>query len=298
MPTAIAQARVYFERAIEVDAKRADAHAGLAQTLFAQHLSGRGREVIAAAKAAAHAATALDESFAPAWAALGYAILLADRDFKKADNAFLKAIALDPSLTTAHRHRAFAFAAIGKFVEAEREARAAVEIEPLSLGAHGDLLQMLLVARRYRQAVAEAKRAIELSATTSELWSVKGWAHFYLGEEKLAVEGLLESLRLWGTDTETLTHLARAHFEGGREMFFARGADLMETQRVMFVPRALDIAMLRTAAGDPDAAFAALDKAVERDDPALLLLPYLPHLDRLRNDSRFAALLERVRLVR
>jgi DNA-binding winged helix-turn-helix (wHTH) protein/tetratricopeptide (TPR) repeat protein len=298
LPTALAQARIYFEGAIAADATRADAHAGLAQTLFAQHLSGQGRDLILIAKTAAHAATALDANSAPAWAALGYATLLADRDFKKADIALLKAIALDPSLTSARRYRAFALASVGKFIEVEREARAAIEIDPLSLAARGDLLQMLLVARRYRQTVAEAKRAIDLSATVSEIWSARGWAHFYLGEEKLAVEALLQSLRLWGTDKATLTRLARAHHQGGFETFFARGADLLESQRVMFVPRALDIAMLRTAAGDADAAFAALDKAADRDDPLLLLVPFLPHLDRLRNDARFAALLERVRLVR
>ena len=118
------------------------------------------------------------------------------------------------------------------------------------------------------------------------------------GEEKRAVEALLRSLQLWGTDKATLARLARAHHEGGFAALFSRGADLLESQRVMFVPRPLDIAMLRTAAGEPDAAFAALDKAAERDDPILLLLPYLPHLDRLRNDARFAALMERVRPVR
>lgn len=65
----------------------------------------------------------------------------------------------------------------------------------------------------------------------------------------------------------------------------------------MFVPRPLDIAMLRAAAGDAPAAFAALERAAERDDPVLLLLPYLPHLDRLRNDARFTALIARTRLV-
>jgi len=78
----------------------------------------------------------------------------------------------------------------------------------------------------------------------------------------------------------------------------AAGADLFETQRVLFVPRAMDIAMLRAGAGQHDAAFAALDAAVEKGDPVLLLLPYLPHLDRLRNDPRFASLGERARPVR
>ena len=53
-----------------------------------------------------------------------------------------------------------------------------------------------------------------------------------------------------------------------------------------------------TMAGDPDRAFAALDAALDRDDPVLLLLPHLPHLDRLRNDPRFASALTRARPVR
>jgi tetratricopeptide (TPR) repeat protein len=201
-------------------------------------------------------------------------------------------------LTPARRYRAFALMAAGKFVEAEREARAAIEIEPLSLAARGDLLQVLIVARRYRQAVAEAKRGLEQSASASEFWSAKGWAHFFLGEEQPALEALLESLRLWGTDETTLAQLANAQRERGFEALFANGADLMASQRVLFVPRPLDIAMLRTAAGDADAAFDALAAAAERDDPMLLLLPHLPHLDRLRNDPRFGDLLERVRPLR
>ena len=65
----------------------------------------------------------------------------------------------------------------------------------------------------------------------------------------------------------------------------------------MFVPRPMDMAMLRANAGQADAAFAALEEAVRRDDPVTLLVPWLPHLDRLRNDPRFATILARLRLV-
>ncbi len=109
---------------------------------------------------------------------------------------------------------------------------------------------------------------------------------------------MLESLRLWGTDADTLKRLSSVHANGGFADLMAAGADLFESQRILFVPRAMDIAMLRTGAGQPEAAFAALDAAILQDDPTLLLLPWLPHLDRLRNDPRFAALAERARPVR
>ncbi|MBL6854678.1 MAG: winged helix-turn-helix domain-containing protein, partial [Alphaproteobacteria bacterium] len=132
LPQSLAQARVYFEAAIAADPKVAAAHAGLADAMLAQHVAGQGAHFAESAKAAAQAATALDPGNAEAWALLGAAILLADRDFARTDAALLKAIALDPGLARAHRTRAFALSAIGRFVEAEREARRAIEIEPLS----------------------------------------------------------------------------------------------------------------------------------------------------------------------
>lgn len=298
LPSQLAQARVYFEGAIAADPKSAAAHTGLADALLTQHLMGQGAGLAAAAKASAHAATALDDAHAPAWSALAYATLLTERNFAAADALYQKAIALDPNFVPAHRGRALALASVGRFVDAEREARRVIELEPLSLQAHTDLAQLLILARRYVPAIAAAKRAIQLSAQSSEAWSLKGWAHHLLGEEREAVEALLESLRLWGSDKTTLAKLSASHAEGGFERLMAAGADLFETQHVMFVPRPMDIAMLRAGAGQPDAAFAALEQAVAKDDPVLLFLPYLPHLDRLRNDPRFASLQERARRMR
>src|SRR5262249_6614867 len=64
LPSALAQARLYFEGAIEADGG-ADAHCGLAHVFIAQHFAGHGRDLIAAAKAAAQAALALDVDHAP-----------------------------------------------------------------------------------------------------------------------------------------------------------------------------------------------------------------------------------------
>jgi DNA-binding winged helix-turn-helix (wHTH) protein len=299
LPPSLAQARVYFEAAVARDSGRADAHAGLADAMLAQLMMGQDTPSMLAstAKSAAQAATALDESLAPAWSALGFAILLADRTFAPADAALARAVALDPSLSSAHRRRGFALASIGRFADGERAVRLAIECDPLSFAARTQLLQMLLIARRYPQAIAEAKHAIALSAQSFEAWAAKGWAHAFLGEEREAVEALRESLKLMGTDEATLGKLATAYAQGGFQAMSASGADLFETQRVMFVPRPMDVAMLRTQAGQFDAAFAALNVAASRDDPVLLMLPWLPHLDRLRNDPRFNALKERLRLV-
>jgi DNA-binding winged helix-turn-helix (wHTH) protein/Flp pilus assembly protein TadD len=300
LPAGLDQASIYFEGAVRADPKHAPAHAGIADTMLRRHLLGKGDagQLLAAAKSSARAAIALDEHLAHAWATLGFATLLSERDFAGADTAFLKAIALDARAGLAHRYRGFALAAIGRFVDAEREMRKAIEIEPYSLGARGDLAQCLLMARRFRHAVAETKRTLDLTPKASEAWAAKGWAHHFLGEEREAFDAFLESLKAWGASETTLEQLRGIHRDKSIEGFSAATADLFEQQQMVFTPRLTDIAILRAMAGDADAAFAALDKAVARDDCYLLWLPHMPHLDRLRNDPRFVALLERIRVIR
>ncbi len=298
-PSGLAQARVYFEGAIKADARSADAQLGLADVLLLQNFLGQGDAaiLISAARTAARAALALDENSAPALAALGYATLLIERDFAAADAFFRKAIAQNPALAMARRQRAFALLCVGRFAEAEREARAACESDPLSLSLRGDLLQALLMARRYVPAIAEAKRALSLSPQSSDVWFAKGWAHHHLGEEHEAVDALFEGMTHWNTDVATRTHLRAAYDKDGFAGLCAVSADLFESQHVLFTPRPMDVAILRALAGDADGAFRALDEAVAKGDPYLLLLPHMPHIDRLRNDPRFAALLEKVRPV-
>jgi DNA-binding winged helix-turn-helix (wHTH) protein len=299
-----AQARLYFEAAVAEAPGWAPAHVGLAETLAAQHVMGQsvlgkgGGGGLAAAKASAHAAVGLDANLAPAWAILGLTTLLADRDFAAADVALRRAIALDPDLPAARRHRAFAFAATGQFVEAERESRRAVALEPVSLAARGALLQVLLTARRYRPAIAAANEALALSPLSSEGWYAKGWALVLSGETTAGVDALLKGLELWGIDKAQIVALREGAASGGFAALCAAGADLFETQKVMFTPRLTDVAFLRAAAGQPDAAFAALEAAADLEDPYLVFLPWLPYCDPLHDDPRWPRLLEKVRLVR
>ncbi|HEY2176990.1 MAG TPA: winged helix-turn-helix domain-containing protein, partial [Caulobacteraceae bacterium] len=191
LPSSLAQARLYFEAAVRAAPGYAPAHQGLADGLIAGRLAGGAPEP-AAAKAAAHAAVGLDETSAPAWSTLGMALLLADRDFAAADAALRRAAALDPALPTPHRHRAFAFATVGRFVEAEREARRAVELALASLEPRADLLQVLLMARRYRRAANEANAVLSLAPGSSEAWYARGWALALAGDDAEGLEALLK----------------------------------------------------------------------------------------------------------
>jgi DNA-binding winged helix-turn-helix (wHTH) protein/Tfp pilus assembly protein PilF len=297
LPQSLAQAQVYFEAAVAAEPSSGQAHCGLAETMLARHYVGQGAQLALAAKAAARAATTLDPELAAAWSLLGRATLLADRDLATSDAALGRALTLDPNFAPAHRARAFGLAAAGRFVEAERAARRAVEIEPLSLASRTGLIQILLAARRYGSVLSEAKKAIALSAQSSDAWNATGWAQLFLGDQSAAVDALLESIRLLRTDAATIARLGALYDAAGFDGLCAAGADLFEQQRIIYVARPMDIAILRANAGQADAAFRALEEALRQDDPVLLFLPHLPHLDRIRNDPRFALLSQRARLV-
>jgi hypothetical protein len=75
-------------------------------------------------------------------------------------------------------------------------------------------------------------------------------------------------------------------------------ADTFMQQQVLLPHRAMDVAMLRAQAGEADAAFEALETALAKDDPVLLLFPWLPYFDPLQADPRYAPFVGRLRLVR
>jgi DNA-binding winged helix-turn-helix (wHTH) protein len=297
-PQGLVQAKLSFEQAIAAEPASARAHAGLAEALLAQHFAGAGAEVLPPARAAAQAAIGLDRNFARAWSVLGMTALLIDRDFACADEAIAQAVGLDPVLAQAHRHRAFAFASTGRFVEAEREARQAVELQPISLSGRGLLLQILIAARRYNWALASAGEFLAIAPQAAEAFYARGWANIFLGEERPGFEAFFRGLELWGLRPDRIAVLRELFAEKGFAAACGASADLFEEQGLLFQTRPTDIAILRTAAGQFGAALAALEKAAARDDPYLLLLPWLPHFDPLRQDKRFEAFLARIRLVR
>ena len=298
LPQQLTQARLCFEEAVRKAPSWAPAHQALADVLIAQHFAGPTQPVLPAARAAAHAAIGLAEDSASAWSTLGLALLLADRDFEAADRALQRAVGLDPTLVEAHRHRAFAFSTIGRFVEAEREARRAVELAPASLETRADLLQLLLTARRYRHAAAEANAVLALAPAASEAWYAKGWALVLAGDEAEGLDALLRGLELWGAEADRLERLRANYRNGGLEAVASAVADDFAQQRLLLPRRHMDVAILRALGGEADAAFAALEAAAAKDDPVLLIFPWLPYFDALKVDPRYEAFAKRLRLVR
>jgi tetratricopeptide (TPR) repeat protein len=80
---------------------------------------------------------------------------------------------------------------------------------------------------------------------------------------------------------------------GRRKEALAILAELTQIRKAQYVD-AYFMAVLMDALGDPDQAFQELERAYHEKSPLIFALGVDPRLDNLRNDPRFAALLNRV----
>jgi tetratricopeptide (TPR) repeat protein len=197
----------------------------------------------------------------------------------------------------AHRRRAAALAAVGRLTDAERALRRAVALEPSALDARCELLEVLFAAGRYRHAAAEAAATLSLAPDLGDAWYQRGWSLIMAGDQAEGFDSLLKGLELRGVALERLWPLRTVFEAKGIAAACAAAADLFSEQPVAFLRRGMHVVILRTLAGQPDEAFAILNAAAARGDPALMFLPWLPWFDSLRSDPRYAPLLSRVRLV-
>ena len=138
---------------------------------------------------------------------------------------------------------------------------------------------------------------IALASGASEAWYARGWARVFLGRPDDGVEDLLRGMALWGVGEADIAAFRDLYRAEGLPGVCAAVADFLQTQTVIFAPRPTDIAALRPAAGQTDLAFAALETALARDDPYLLVLGVMPWFDELNNDPRWRPLLKRARPV-
>jgi serine/threonine protein kinase len=165
----------YFQRTTEQDPNYASGFAGLASAYANLSTTYRApREVMPQAKAAALRALELDQNLAEAHAWLGFVSINFDWDAVTAEKELKRATELNPSYADAHALYAWCLSGMGLHEQAIAEARRAMQLDPFSRFTYGDLGSVLLMARRYDQAILESQTVVERQPDF-------GYAHAILG---------------------------------------------------------------------------------------------------------------------
>jgi TolB-like protein/DNA-binding winged helix-turn-helix (wHTH) protein/Tfp pilus assembly protein PilF len=288
-----------FNQAIALDPTYARAYTGLADAygLLASYNFLPPSEGYPKTKAAAERAIALDDSLAEAHTSLASVLNSYEWDWRGAERAYQRAIELDPGYVTAHQWYGECLIQLGRFAEAEQQMQAAIKADPLSLIAHTNLGWTHFMARDYDRAIAQLRKVIEMDAHFVNARLKLGMAYLQKGQMTEANHELTQAQTLGGESSQILAARAHAYVKANAPAEALRLVAQLETRARNAYVEPSDIALIYTALGKKDEAFAWLEKArVQRSEALLCWLKVDPRVDPLRDDARFAELLKAIGL--
>jgi TolB-like protein len=244
----------YFQQALDQDPADARFYAGLAEAYW--HLSSASnapREVMPKAKAAALKAIALDDATAQAHTTLGQIAFFYDWDPHRAEQEFRKALALNPSLPQAHAGLAeYLLLAAHRPDEAIAELQRAFALDPLLPSRHGSLAFLLFNARRYTEAVLEARRIGDDSTLAL--------AYAQLGQRNQAIAAADRVVRSTYNPV-SWAQAASVYALAGQKGKAVEMLQVIERQAPKRYVCAFNVACVYAALGDKEQAFAWLDRS-------------------------------------
>ncbi|HYY42319.1 MAG TPA: tetratricopeptide repeat protein, partial [Pyrinomonadaceae bacterium] len=290
-----AKALVDYHRAIALDPDYALAYAGIADYYIFLGIYGimPFAESSAAAKEAAQRAVALDDMLAEAYAALGFATVCRDFDWRTAEEHHRRALELNPNSPTAHNWYSFNLLQQARFDEARAEVDRVLALDPMSPLGITSLAWCHYHARRFDEALAAYCKLIEAEPRFGYGRLVYSWALRCAGRYEEAVTQAAKAVELAGDGQLYLTGLGAAYAAAGRNDDARSMLTLLrELARTRYVsPYCL--ALIYCYLGDKEQALALLEEAVAIDDAWVTWLVVDPQLDTLRADPRFLTLAER-----
>lgn len=288
MRESLTKALESLQQAVDLDPDYALGHAGLAyHYLQCADLTMPSREAMAHAEEAAQRALSIDESLVDARSAIAMVFLFRDWNRAASEREFERAIAIDPRNVHARQMYGWCLTLSGAFDQAMLQFRAAEEIDPFSTANGLYSIPGLYFSRRYDEALARTRAMIERDPSFWLPHVIRGRTLEATGDLAGAIACYEEARRVDDSFAESLGDLGRALGRAGR----AAEADAV-LARLDAAP-AFTIANVYLGLGDLDQTFAHLNAAIDEQSWYVTWYRIDPMLDPLREDRRFARLLER-----
>ena len=286
----------YFAKAIDADPTFAAAYAGLAECYVGLGYFGDLAPEMAfpKARAAATRALELDSTLAEAHRASAYQRLFGDWNFVEADRAYARAVALDSTDAWSHWLRGMYLTAMNRSTEAIAAVERAQQLDPLSLMVQSASARSYYNARRYQEAIDQAKAALELDSTFARARFWIGMAQEQLGRPDEAIRELKATIAVGGPTSAYVAALGHVYATHGHRKEALQTLNDLQSRSKSYYVSPLDIATVQLGLGDQDATFTLLERAVQAHDGGLVFLAVDPRYDPVRRDPRFLRLLRRI----
>jgi serine/threonine-protein kinase len=278
----------FFREAIESDPSFASAYAGMADCFITlgTNIPLPPRETMPKAKAAAMKAIEIDDALAEPWASLGAVRWWFEWDWEGAEEAYRRAIELNPNYATAHDGYAMLLSARGRFSDAVEQITKACDLDPLSLISAVHAGWPFFFAGDYESAIRRFRKALELD---EHFVPAHGWLGLALGQQSRFDEALDAFHRALEVERISILKAMLAHTHavaGHRDQALALLEELEQEKKERYISP-YDIAMIHTGLGDVPRALEHLRAAVEDRSAWLVFLDVDPRLEGLRHLPAF-----------
>jgi TolB-like protein/Flp pilus assembly protein TadD len=285
----------YYQQAIDLDPRFAEAWAGLSRALNAGG-QGTGQDRHQVRELALHAAeraVALDPKLAAAHVALGTVRYELDWDWAAANTEYEMARSLDPDDPHALNGAGLIAAVHGRLSDALRLFEQAAARDPLNQWTYFALGGIYYAMGRFTDSLTATRKGGELASDPEGVHAELAWVLLAAGHKN---EALAEIEKEVDPGFRAFA-LARAYIVLGRK----GDADtaLAEVEKNFAADKPYYIAALHALRGHRDQAFSWLNRAYQRRDPGMIDVPPItvdPDMRNLHGDARWDVFLRKMKL--
>jgi len=289
----------YFQQAINLDPQFALAYARLSEAYGSMpaypYLSPK--EAFPQAKAAAQKALEIDPTLPEAHTFLAYSLAIYDWNWVDAEREFKRAIELEPNNASAHfRYGQIYLAPVGRIAEATEEIKRGLEGEPLDMNMGVTLAWVYFAAQRNDEGLEQALKAYRLEPTHPlGRWIL---SEAYLIKQRYAEAIALDEqwLQTDPTNQFALRDLGIGYAKAGQREKAEEAINRLRTiGKTQYVP-SCRIAAIYLALNEKEKAFDELNKAFDVRDWELFRVKADWYWTDARDDQRFKDLVKRLNL--
>lgn len=289
----------FFEKAIVEDTQFSLAHSGLADAygLLAHYGVLGPADVWAKAASSAASAVMLDDHSAEAHTSLAHVRATQDWDWTGAERAFQRAIQLNPRYATGrHWYAMSCLVPMGRLDEALEEMRLAQSLDPVSSIIARDIAVLQCYRRDFEAALDQCDHTIELNPHFAPAYLTLGLIQEQRKDFDESAAAFRRAVDLAPHSLRMQSALARTLALSGK---LDHARDTLRTLEQLSTSRYVspfEFVTMSFAVGDQAGGYHWLAKACDERCFELLALKVDPRFDGLRDDSRIAAVVQRVGL--
>ncbi len=294
-PDDLKRAIEFYKKALEFDSNYALAHQGLALSYRMAPAYGAiaPKDAYPMAKQAALSALAIDPSLGSAHVPLASIKFVWEWDFAGAEAEYKQAIQLAPNNAEAHYSYGNFLVALGRSDEALNQLKIAQQLDPFSLLISSNIAWALYVSGRFDEAETQARQIIARDPNFGRGYMVLGEVYQEQGKFDDSIFAFQKSKQL-AQDSISDMALGHVYAAAGRKSEAEKiAADLeakgMKREVSPFLP-----AVVYAGLNQKDKSFYWLERAYQERSNWLTLIKVGRRLKNLHGDPRFDDLLQRI----